>query len=162
MNELLEPFASPIHWIFIVVLSVILNLASAYFKRGIDRTIARVSRKYACRNEKLAQQRVKRIESLRSNKHQHILATLFGLAHILSGVWMIGLGAFLLLYAALLPRIWLWRLVMKFCFLASSAIFFLFGLRTLLRGNIDLLEAYDALRDSTFKKEASTDQSAVN
>jgi hypothetical protein len=83
-------------WLGVVVVSVVLNLFSAYLKVPLDGFLSRVSKWWDTRNEKVRQERNSRIAKLKQSKDEQTFAAIQSL-HVFASASMYFLGGLLFL-----------------------------------------------------------------
>lgn len=75
MDKFVETLKSPVWWIGVVLVGILINIASAYLKPRLDKLLARVSRSIQERNEKSSNRRKALVNLLIADPHkQTILA----------------------------------------------------------------------------------------
>ena len=73
MDDFLKSLASPSWWIGVVLVSLLINLASAYIKSPLDAFLSNVSRRWSERSVRSKQKRIALVASLAADKHKQIL-----------------------------------------------------------------------------------------
>jgi hypothetical protein len=86
MEEILKTIATPQFWVLVVTVGILINLASAYLKPQIDWAFSAVSLRWATRTEGQRRQRLERIEHLRGNMNEQLLASF---SELRAGIWAI-------------------------------------------------------------------------
>jgi hypothetical protein len=74
MKVFLENFQSIQWWISVVLVGIVINLAAAYLKPGLDVLIGRISVRWVARTEKLASARRLRIQKLKNDINEQQFA----------------------------------------------------------------------------------------
>jgi hypothetical protein len=102
MEKILEIMATSEFWVLVVIFGILINLTAAYLKAGLDQVGSSVSLRWATRTEEQRQQRLRRIERLKGNTHEQLLASFAG---VRAGIWSVFVLVFstgLLLFAYML------------------------------------------------------------
>ena len=73
MKELLADSTSPVFWVGVVIVGIVINILSAYLKPAIDKVFGGVSDRWAKRSEKLRQERTLRVERLAKDRFSQVL-----------------------------------------------------------------------------------------
>ena len=73
MDDLLKFLTSPSWWIGVVLVSLLINLASAYIKSPLDGFLSNVSRRWSERSARSKQKRAALVASLAADKHKQLL-----------------------------------------------------------------------------------------
>jgi hypothetical protein len=91
VKKILESIAAPEFWVLVVIVGVLINLASAYLKPLLDRAFSSISLRLATRTERQRRQRLRRIECLRGDINEQLLASF---AELRAGIWSVILFIF--------------------------------------------------------------------
>ena len=95
MNEFWRNLESSSWWIGVVVVGILINILAAYLKPWIDSLMSRVSTRWATRNQKLRDERTKRIAFLRHDSNEQVLTSNRKVENLLFCILSLIMGGFL-------------------------------------------------------------------
>ena len=131
MRQFLNDVSSLSWWIGVVIVGILVNLASEYFRRRLDRAIGQLSTSWAARSEKRRRMRTEMVEHLRTDRHEQVLAAVQEVSWRVKAIEVAaaGITAVLIAIAArqVLPQGTLTRVVLA-CLFAIGAINILLSL----------------------------------
>jgi hypothetical protein len=99
MNEILKLATSPVWWISVVIVGILINLLSAYLKPPLDDRFGRISTWWRVRSKTKGEAWAKEVERLRASSEGRIAATI---EEFRSRLWMMSYLLFLIMFLLML------------------------------------------------------------
>lgn len=93
---------SPVWWVSVVVVGILINLLSSYLKTTLDSRISLISSWWRKRSDEQKAEREEFIEKLRRSEHKQVLASIDDIRARLRAIYLLLLGVFVMLCPAFL------------------------------------------------------------